>query len=172
MPQGLGNQGFGGPGYGGSGLGGAGFGGPGLSGSGLGGPGLSGSGFGGPGLSGSGLGGQGFSGSGLGGPGLSGSGFGGPGVGGQGQNNFNNFPLYGNQFNGGYNPGFGMKKMKLFTQSNEIQNIPMILGNQNNFKPGFNNNYYPNGGGFNPNYGNGQFYPGGCKFSLELIFHS
>ncbi|XP_031626765.1 heterogeneous nuclear ribonucleoprotein A3 homolog 2-like isoform X2 [Contarinia nasturtii] len=64
---------------------------------------------------------------------------------GGGPNNFNNYPLYGNQANGPYNPGFGYQP--------------------NNFKPGFNNNFYPNGGGygpgFTPNYGNGgQFYPG------------
>lgn len=42
-----------------------------------------------------------------GGPGI-GQGIG-PGIGqGIGQNNFNNFPLYGNQFNGPYNPGFGI----------------------------------------------------------------
>lgn len=46
------------------------------------------------------------------GNGYNGNGFGSfipQGLGGQVPNNFNNYPLYGNQFNGPYNPGFGMR---------------------------------------------------------------
>lgn len=46
------------------------------------------------------------------GNGYNGNGFGAfvpQGLGGLGPNNFNNYPLYGNQFNGPYNPGFGKR---------------------------------------------------------------
>lgn len=110
------------------------------------------------------MGGQGLGGQGLGGPGFGGPGFGGP-------NNFNNFnPLYGNQFNG-YNPGFGMEKICCNHLLNWFKLTKSHLGYQpNNFKPGqgFNNNLYPNGG-YPPN---GQFFPGGCKLTIQYIWNS
>lgn len=104
-------------------------------------------------------------------------------------NNFN-YPQFGNQFNGpAYNsPGFGMWWIYcelLFLAHRPLVCIGILLNvmffsgypNNNNIRPGFNNNFYPNGGGaFPPNYANGPYYPGGCKskfthFQTDFCFY-